>query len=220
MRTALVFCGGGPALLEIGARDRTLVIAADIGAVEARRLGFAVDLLVGDMDSVPASVLDAVRAGGGRIERHPADKDATDLDLALTAARSSGVERALVVGGDGGRLDQLLGNALVMASPRFAGMQLDAVFGAARAHVIREERELRGQPGETVSLFAVGGAAQGVRTTGLRWPLDLQDLEPGSSLGISNEFAAPFARIGVDRGVVLAVRPGLRDPVPDQDGGA
>jgi thiamine pyrophosphokinase len=208
IRTALVFCGGGPSRLELEVPEDALVIAADVGAVEAHRLGLAVDLLIGDMDSVPASDLDRVVMSGGVVERHPADKDATDLDLALGAALDAGVERVLVVGGDGGRLDQLMGNALVMASPRFSSIQLDAILGRARVHVIRAERPVHGQPGEIVSLFAVGETARGVHTSGLRWQLEDHDLEPGSSLGVSNAFADRVARIGVREGVLLAVRPG------------
>jgi thiamine pyrophosphokinase len=208
MRTALVFCGGGPSHVEIAVPDDPLVIAADVGAVEARRLGYAVGLLVGDMDSVPGPLVEEIERAGGRVQRHPADKDATDLDLALAAALAEGVGRVLIVGGDGGRLDQLFGNALVMTAPRFASMQMDAIFGRARAHVIHGERDLEGAPGETLSLFAVGGPARGVRVTGVRWPLDGATLEPGSSLGISNEFTDAMARIDVNEGVVLAIRPG------------
>ena len=208
MRTALVFCGGGRSHVAITVADEPLVIAADVGAVEARRLGYTVELLVGDMDSVPAAVIDEIEAAGGSIQRHPVDKDATDLDLALLAAASFGVERALIVGGGGGRLDQLFGNAMVMAGPRFASMRMDAILGHAQAHVIRDTRDLVGAPGETLSLFAVGGPARGVSARGVRWPLEGATLEPGSSLGISNEFTHGVARVDVDEGVVLAIRPG------------
>jgi thiamine pyrophosphokinase len=212
MRTALVFCGGGPSHVEIAVPDDPLVIAADVGAVEAHRLGYAVELLVGDMDSVPGPLVEEIERAGGRIQRHPADKDATDLDLALSAALAEGVGRVLIVGGDGGRLDQLFGNALVMTPARFASMQMDAIFGRARAHVIRGQRVLDGEPGETLSLFAVGGSAR-VRVTGVRWPLDGATLEPGSSLGISNRFTGAIARVDVGDGTVLAIRPG--DPALD-----
>ena len=212
MRTALVFCGGGPSQLPIAVPDAPLVIAADVGAVEARRLGFAVDLLVGDMDSVPPGLVEELESRGVRVQRHPADKDATDLELALEAALAEGVERTLVVGGGGGRMDQLVGNALVMSARRFEPMRLDAVFGPAQVHVVRGQRELIGVPGETVSLFAVGGPARGVHASGLRWPLEGAVLEPGSSRGISNEFSHGTARLAVEDGVLLAIRPGrVRD---------
>jgi thiamine pyrophosphokinase len=171
-------------------------------------VGVRSELLVGDLDSVAPGDLEAFERAGGEVRRHPEDKDATDLDLAIEAAVDAGADRVLVVGGDEGRLDHSLGNVLVLGSPRYAGIEVDAVFGAARLHVIRSRRGLVGAPGELVSLFAIGGAARGVRTEGLRWALDGAELEPGSSLGVSNRFQSERAFVEAEAGVVLAVRPG------------
>ena len=117
MRTAFIFCGGGPARLPIDVPDDALVIAADVGLAEANRLGVAVDLLVGDLDSVDPVDLEAFEGAGGEVRRHPEDKDATDLELAITDAIVAGAGRLVVVGGDRGRLDHLLANAVLLASP-------------------------------------------------------------------------------------------------------
>ena len=47
-----------------------------------------------------------------------------------------------------------------------------------------------------------------MRTEGLAYPLAGETLDPGSSRGVSNEFAAKTARISVGTGILLAVRPG------------
>lgn len=211
MRSAIIFCGGGAARLEVEVPSDAYVIAADSGLAEANRLGVRVDLLVGDMDSVAPGDLGAYERAGGEVQRHPEDKDATDLDLAITAAIDAGAERFTVVGGGGGRLDHLLGNALLLAAPRYEAVEIDGVFGGARIHVVRSRRELTGSPGELVSLFALGGPARGVGTAGLRWPLERATLEPGSTLGISNRFLADRAAVTVAEGVVLVVRPGQED---------
>jgi thiamine pyrophosphokinase len=187
--------------------DRPLVIAADGGAAEAFRLGLHVDVLVGDLDSITPEDLGAVEAGGGAVERHPQDKDATDLELALDRATASGATRVVVAGGGGGRFDMTMANALLLASPRWAGLQLDAIFGRARLTVVRTRRELAGAPGSTVSLLAMGGAAVCVRTEGLRWALDDETLEPGSTRGISNELMGAAATVSVERGVIVVVQP-------------
>lgn len=206
--TALVFCGGGRATAPLGDTDDAVVIAADVGVAEALRHGLRVDLLVGDLDSAAPDDVHRVSRDGATIVRHPQDKDATDLELAVEAAAGMGVSRVVVVGGRLGRLDHLLGNSFLLAAPRFAGLEMDAVLGGARLHVVREHRELRGDPDELVSLFALQGVARGVTTTGLRWKLDGDDLAPGSSLGISNRFVEHAATVSVDDGIVLVVRPG------------
>lgn len=211
MRSAIIFCGGGPSRLPVEVPEGALVIAADVGLAEANRLGVAVDLLVGDLDSVDPVDLEAFEGAGGEVRRHHENKDATDLELAITDAIVAGAGRIVVVGGDRGRLDHLLANAVLLASPRHAAVEVDAIFGATRLHVVRGRRELVGVPGELISLFALGGPAHGVRAEGVRWPLDGAVLEPGSSLGVSNRFVTERALIEVRDGVVLAVRPGVED---------
>lgn len=184
------------------------VIAADGGLEHARALGLEVVLAVGDFDSASPDAVAAAEEAGARIERHPAEKDATDLELALDAALELGPTRVLVLVGIGDRLDHLLSVFLLLGSPRYAGVELDAHIGPARAHVVRAERTLSGTHGEVLSLFALHGPARGVRTSGLVYPLDGETLEPGSSRGVSNVFAGRTASISVELGVLLAVRPG------------
>ncbi len=207
--TALVICGGGSVrrTLPPGVTD-ALVIAADGGVDEAHRLGRHVDVLVGDLDSASPEDVARVEAEGGTVERHDPLKDATDLELALDRAARAGSDRIVVAGGDGGRLDHLFGNLTLLAAPRWASIEIDAVFGAALVHVIRGEREMLGEPRELVSLFAVGGPARGVSTDGLRWALHDAELAPSISLGTSNEFEAQLAIVRVREGVVVAIRPG------------
>jgi thiamine pyrophosphokinase len=185
------------------------VVAADRGLDHAQALGLQVTVAVGDFDSASAGAIAAAEAAGTPIERHPEAKDATDLELALDAALALDPERILVLAGVGERLDHLLSALLVLGASRFASVELDARVGAARVHVVRAQRVLEGAPGELISLFALGGRAEGVRTEGLAYPLADETLEEGSSRGVSNRFSADTARIEVERGVVLAVRPGI-----------
>ena len=107
----------------------------------------------------------------------------------------------------GGRLDHLLASLLVLGSARYEALEIDALVGDALVHVIRGERTIRGTCGELVTLLPLGGPAEGVTTTGLEYPLANETLEPGSSRGVSNVFTAVGVRVGVERGVLLAVRP-------------
>jgi len=184
------------------------VVAADGGLQRARELGLAVDLVVGDLDSVTPEALAAAEEAGARVVRHPAAKDATDLELALDAAMALAPERIVVVGSDGGRLDHLLGSLLLLGSERYSGLELDAFVGDALVHVIRDERTLAGTPGELLTLLPVGGPATGVETAGLEYPLARETLEPGTSRGISNVFAAETATVSVEAGTLFAIRPG------------
>ncbi|MDQ3671542.1 MAG: thiamine diphosphokinase [Actinomycetota bacterium] len=186
----------------------TPVIAADSGLERARELGLEVTVAVGDFDSASSEAVALAEAAGTRIERHPAEKDFTDLELALGVALALRPDRVVVLAGLGDRLDHLFSALLLLSSQKYAGVELDAHVGSARVHVIRGERKLTGRPGELLSLFGLHGPAEGVRTEGLAYPLEGETLEPGSSRGVSNVFAAISATISLDRGVLLAIRPG------------
>lgn len=208
-KTVLVLAGGdGAPPGPLSGVDGARVIAADSGVDLAHALGLRVDVAVGDFDSVTAAGLSRAEAEGAAVERHPPEKDATDLELALDRALALGARRVVVVGGAGGRLDHLLAGALVLGAERYASLELDALLGPARAHVVRGERSLAGSPGELVSLLPLHGAAEGVATTGLRYALHGETLAPGTTRGVSNVLEAPAAHVSVARGVLLAVFPG------------
>ena len=212
---ALVFAGGDPPPAIVAARlpRDALVIAADSGLDHAVALGRAVDLIVGDLDSVDPDLLAAARAAGTPVESHPRDKDETDLELALAAAMTRGAQAVTVVGGAGGRLDHVLANLAVLASPRFRRLRLDGWIGSAYVAVVRDDVAVRGRPGSLLTLIPLGGPAGGIRTEGLRYPLTDGDLDVGTTRGVSNEFIAPSARIRVRTGTLLAICPqALEEP--------
>jgi thiamine pyrophosphokinase len=210
----LVFAGGDPPTAELlDDLDRSgLVIAADSGLDHALALGFVADVVVGDLDSVTDEGLAHARAAGAEVEPHPAEKDETDLELALRRAVALGVRRVTVIGGGGGRHDHLLANALVLGHDDYAALAIEARVGTARLTVIRTRAELRGAPGSFLSLLPLGRPARGIRTEGLRYPLRDEELAPGTTRGVSNEFVETSAVVSLRDGVLLAVQPDFLAP--------
>jgi thiamine pyrophosphokinase len=187
-----------------------LVVAADSGVHSAEALGLHVDIIVGDFDSADPKIVDTAVARGARLERHPAEKDATDLELALLTAEAQGAREVMVVGGAGGRLDHLLANLALLAAPRFAGLEITALVGEAFATVIQPNRaptELHDEPGALLTLVPLGGDACGVTTDGLQYPLHDEDLRAGTTRGVSNVFLGDTATVAVRDGVLLAIQP-------------
>jgi thiamine pyrophosphokinase len=201
--SVVVVSGGAPltAAALAAVPSGATVVAADAGLDHARAAGLEVSLAVGDFDSTGGEL------GDVRTERHPAEKDETDLELALDAALRLGPARLLVLSGVGSRLDHLLVELGLIAGEPLAEVKVDAVFDATTVHVVRGERRLKGRVGEPVSLVAMHGPATGITTEGLVYPLRGETLEAGSSRGISNVFAEPEVRIALGSGVLLALRP-------------
>ena len=188
--------------------DGARVIAADSGVEHALLLGLSVHRVVGDFDSASPTALAAASAAGASLERHPAAKDATDLELALDAALELGARRIHVLGGHGGRLDHLLANLLLLARPQHADVTVSAQMGAARVAVVRDTAMLRGPVGDLVTLLPIHGPARGVTTSGLLYPLAGEDLHDGTTRGVSNELIGDRATVALTAGVLVAIQPG------------
>lgn len=187
--------------------DGALVVAADSGVDRAAEVGLGVDVAVGDFDSVDPVVLDEAVRSGTHVVRHPAAKDQSDLELALDLAMSHRPGRIIVLGGHGGRLDHFFANALLLASPAYAGSEVVAYMGTARIAVVRTTATIGGRPGDLVTLLPVHGPAQGVRTRGLLYPLEREDLDPGTTRGLSNELNDAEAAVSLERGTLLVIQP-------------
>jgi len=220
MVTTIVFAGGpiaetAPLPAWVPAFD--LAVAADSGLERAEVLGVAVDVVVGDLDSVDPAVLQAAEQRGVRVERHPADKDVTDLELAVDVACAAGADRLIVVGSASGRLDHLLASMSVLAHDRLATIDVDAWLDGTHVVLVRDRRRaLPAAVGDLVSLLPIGGAASGVRTDGLRWPLAGDTLDAHAARGVSNEVVSTPASVSVDHGCIAAVMP-LNDAVTQED---
>ena len=219
-RRALVIATGA-SVEEVGrvARADDLVIGADGGVDVVLAAGLHPALVVGDLDSASASALARADAAGARVDRRPPDKDESDLELALAAAVAAGAPAVHAVLADGGRLDHQLANLLVLASARWSAATVTATVGRASLWVVRDHLALPLPVGAAGALQAVGAPADGVRTTGLRFPLRGERLEPLAARGIANEVVARLATVEVEGGVVLVVssEPGRPDRAqPDQ----
>lgn len=207
MTTVVVFTGGDEPLPTWAAGelpDDAYLIAADAGLDHAHRLGVDPHLLVGDLDSVTAEALDATAA---TVRRHPVDKDATDLELALAAAAEMDPDRIVVLGGQGGRFDHLVATVDLLASERWAATDLEWVSDRARVRFVRAGVTIHGAVGSTLTLLARGGPAEGVTTSGLRWDLNTDTLLPGHTRGVSNVFTSPVATLRLHAGLLVAIQP-------------
>ncbi len=213
MRVVVVASGGLAASDAAWLDGADLVVAADGGARSLDRLGRRPALLVGDLDSVDAPLVARLEASGTRVERHPADKEASDTELAVEAALREGATAVVVLGAIGGeRLDHELANLLLLADPALAGVDLRVVRAGTVVRAVHAGRELvlGGAAGDLVTLLPVGGDVVGIATAGLRWALDGATLRLGRSRGLSNEVTRPPASVRIGEGTLLVVETASR----------
>jgi len=214
---AVVVADGDPAPSDARiAEDAELLIAADGGAGWLEEIGRRPDILVGDLDSVDPAVVRRLAAAGTEVIRHPAEKDASDSELALGVALERGADEVVMLGAlGGGRLDHELANLLLLADPELPRRDLRIVRAGTTVRVLagRASLELGCGPGSVVTLLPVGGNAQGVATRGLRYPLDGETLRVGRSRGLSNEVVEAPASVWLGAGTLLVIE------IASNDGG-
>jgi thiamine pyrophosphokinase len=232
----------------VGARGGPSGAAPD--AAEAPNTGAAPDALVGDFDSADASLVRAYEARGVPIERHPAQKDQTDSELAFSRAAAMGCSSILALGALGGRVDHALANIHLLARAAKAGIRaaaadecnaLSAVASAASAaemavqdgnpgamlvardfalasmlglkpaqpsaskYGMRMRQSNAPPPPPKLSILPLCGDARGVRTAGLKYPINGQNLPHDYITGVSNEFSSETAIISVEKGILLVI---------------
>jgi thiamine pyrophosphokinase len=202
-RGLLVIGGDGPSAetLRAAAVGAEVLAAADAGLVPALDAGLMPDLVVGDMDSLPdRALLD--RVPPERVFVFPVDKDETDTEIGMRLLREKGCTEITIAGGGGGRIDHLFGVAQLFERP---APPVRWMTQNADMYLVVRAAEFAGWEGSTVSVFPLGARAAGMRSEGLRWPLDGLEFRRGFG-GISNVVTAALMRITVGTGRLLVVR--------------
>lgn len=194
-----------------------LIVAADGGGRHCLMLNLTPDILIGDFDSIQPEQLQLMERAGTQIIRHPARKDYTDLELALQYATTVGVTHCLVFAALGDRWDQTLANLLLPATAALSQVRIDFIDSNQELTVLHggDKYEIKGQPGDTVSLIPLNQDVSGVSTQGLEYPLADERLIFGATRGVSNVLVAEKAHVAINEGTLLCAvihnrtKPGL-----------
>jgi len=179
--------GGEDAFYRALLAEAAHVVAADAGGEWCVRLGRVPEVVIGDFDSAEAGATSRLAEAGIEVVQVAADKDETDLDLALDLALQRFGPPVTLTAAFTARLDHTLASLGTLLR---AGEGASAREAAWTAWLCTPGAPLTIEPaaGAIVSVLAPGGA-EGVRITGTRWTLDGTRLEMLSGLGVSNEAA-------------------------------
>jgi thiamine pyrophosphokinase len=208
----IIFANGTLKESTIKLDSHARILAADGGAQHCLQLGIIPEAVIGDFDSLSAQEIRQLESRGAVLHRYPADKDETDLELALDYALAAGADEIILYGLLGGRWDMSFANILLLAAPRYTGVHFQVIAEGTRMYILRggESLDLTGETGETVSVLPLSPEIHGLVYQGLAWPLENASLLFGSPRGVSNRLVGHAARISLVDGVVLVVHtPGL-----------
>jgi len=188
------------------------IIAADGGYSELIARGITPDIVIGDFDSL------------GHVPEHPniaqyqADKDDTDMMLAVKHGLAKGCSIFVIDGGLGGRLDHTLANIQILAHIAQSGAR-GYLIGRDICVTAVKDGAVRFAPGlsSRISVFCAGDKAEGVMLDGLKYPLDGATLTCDYPVGVSNEFTGAPATVAVRSGTLIITWAGGLETI-DLDG--
>lgn len=183
-----------------------LVIAADGGSRHCQTLMITPDILIGDLDSTDQDLVSSWKEIGVEVIRHPADKDQTDLELALLLAQERGAEEISVYGAVGGRLDMTFSNLVLLAHPQLK-IPITLICENEEVHFLHEgvTLKLEGSPGDTLSLLPLHPDGARISAQGVQYALDSEKLEFGLTRGISNQLVEDRAAIKLESGLLAVI---------------
>ena len=182
-------------------RPDDFIIAADGGTRHVLALGLMPNVVVGDMDSLPANF--QTSTFNGEIILYPKDKNETDLELAIDHALTLNPAQILILAALGGRMDQTLANIALLSNLQLATRNVKLTDGVEEIFFCRDQAKVEGRSGDIVSLIPWQGEVTGVFTENLRWHLHHETLYPDKTRGISNEMTADIATIQIRSGLLL-----------------
>ena len=197
-----------PVLVSRLAREADYVIAADAGAEVLRAAGVVPDAYCGDEDSSTAETRAWAEGHAADVVRFPAEKDDTDLELAIGRAQAEADRRGAclrltVTCASGGRPDHMLVVWGVLA--RHAQLAPRLVEDGFACRVLAREGEPAWRRpadlGRTVSAIALAGDAI-VSERGFFWTLDRAQMGPLADRGLSNKVTADDCEVVCHSGVL------------------
>jgi thiamine pyrophosphokinase len=171
-------------------------VAADGGAALALKAGVIPDAVIGDFDSLSASIRQQIPPEN---LYHIEEQDSTDFAKAL---RSISAPLVIAVGFTGARVDHQLAALHVIAAYRARPC---IVLGASEVIFhCPAQVALPMAEGDVVSLFPMRKVSG--RSTGLHWPIDGLAFDPMQLIGTSNRATGPV-KLWMDGPGMLCIAP-------------
>ena len=197
---AFIYTGGSIFEKKITERpkEEDLIIAADSGYHNAKKMGVTPQILLGDFDSLGKA---EKIPDDTEILQVPAEKDDTDTQLAVQVALEKGATELVIIGGLDGRLDHTLSNLAILEN--LYEKHIRAIFtnGQNRVRFIRDSGVILVRDGfRYFSVLASDPVIKGVSVDGCKYPLKKAKLLRTNQYAVSNEIVGNCALIEIKKG--------------------
>ncbi|MCF7618914.1 thiamine diphosphokinase [Bacillus sonorensis] len=183
-------------------------IGVDRGAVTLLDRGIIPDEAFGDFDSITPEQKQAIEEAAPRLHIYQAEKDKTDLDLALSWAVKQEPAFIRMFGISGGRADHFLGNLQLLhqaAESRINAVMIDrqntiSLFPPGSYTVTRDQTK------PYISFLPFTETVKNLSLEGFKYSLNKCHIALGSTLCISNELIRSQGAFSFTEGILIMIR--------------
>jgi len=182
-------------------KDVDIIICADGGVNNAKKIGVTPDFIIGDLDSADSSILDFYKNTKTKVIKDT-NQDKTDLELALSLAESLDPHEILILGAIGDRIDHTLANILCLNKIK-PGIKAQIIDDKNTVELVDKKIDIVGNKDDIVSVIPLTDVS-GLSYTGLKWLVSNKHTKFGW-FGISNRITQNNATISLSEGKLLVI---------------
>lgn len=176
--------------------NKTIIVAADGGSKHLDNLNIEPDYIVGDLDSSDAYEKLKEKFPSTDFMLFDAEKDFTDMELAIETAEQNGATEIYIYGSLGNRMDHTFGNVLLLKSMHDRNLKGYIVDELNCIEYMSNEEKLIDIEGyKYFSFVPIEGDIKSITLIDMKYPLDEKYVPFGSTLGISNEIKGECAKV-------------------------
>ncbi|MFC7392509.1 thiamine diphosphokinase [Scopulibacillus cellulosilyticus] len=162
----------------------------------------------GDFDSISESERLQIEKEHIDLTIYPAEKDATDMELAVDWVIEQQPERCYILGATGGRMDHGLLNIQLLYKGLHTGTEFIIIDKQNQITLLKPGSYdvIRQEKFPYISFVPFSKKITGINLNGFKYSLEKAELFLGSSLCISNELIQPKGTISFDDGLLLMIK--------------
>jgi len=186
-------------------KPQDFIIGVDRAAYWLIRQGIIPDVAIGDFDSANKQELRFIKKSIRSIKQYPADKNWTDMELAIEYAISRNPSEVFIVGGIGNRHDHTLATMHLLAKFLDAGISHVMIDETNRIRLIgRGKTVVEKASYRYVSILPYTKSTM-LCLSGFRYDVPRTTFIRGTTRGISNEIVGRQAEITIFSGKAWVV---------------
>ncbi|WP_077622063.1 thiamine diphosphokinase [Sediminibacillus massiliensis] len=183
-------------------------IGADRGALTLIENGITPDLALGDFDSISAEEKELIKKQAKNFKEYPAEKDETDLELAVEEAVKKNASEVFFFGVSGGRKDHELANIQLLYHMRERNIHSWLIDIGNKIELVKPgihgiEAE---SPYEYISFLPFSEKVTGITLKGFYYNLENTTIKWGSTLCISNKLLLEKGTFSFEDGILIVIK--------------